>query len=253
MKNKLIVFALIFISKVAIAQNNFQGFAIYKFNERSTKLSVKNNPNVSAETLKKIEDHMNEKSEKKFTLTFNSFESLYSDEEKNAKKNKFELITRCGNEGDLYKNIKENRFLVENEFMGDTILIQDLLPIWNWELLNETKIIEGYKCFKAKAIVKDNILKENNCKQSIINDSVLTKETELFCWYTSEIPISQGPAKFYGLPGLILEVNYDDTNILCLKVIPNSKEKFDIKIPKKGTLVSQKEFEAIKIDRIPQN
>ena len=34
------------------------------------------------------------------------------------------------------------------------------------------------------------------------------KTIEVTAWYTPEIPINQGPADYWGLPGLILEVNF---------------------------------------------
>lgn len=59
-----------------------------------------------------------------------------------------------------------------------------------WKITNEFKIIGNYNCQKATTNFKNN------------NYSV---------WYTQDIPLSFGPWKFYGLPGLILEIN-DETN-----------------------------------------
>lgn len=62
-------------------------------------------------------------------------------------------------------------------------------------------------------------------------------------WFTPEIPVNQGPEMYWGLPGLILEVNDGKTVILCSKVVLNSKDKAEIKAPTKGTVVTQKEFD----------
>jgi GLPGLI family protein len=55
-----------------------------------------------------------------------------------------------------------------------------------WKLLSEKKIIGKFDCKKA---------------------SVEFRGRTYFAWYTMEIPISLGPWKFNGLPGLILEVD----------------------------------------------
>jgi GLPGLI family protein len=49
-----------------------------------------------------------------------------------------------------------------------------------------------------------------------------------------EIPVSQGPEGYWGLPGLILEVNDGKTVLLCSKVVLNPKVKAEIKAPSKG-------------------
>jgi GLPGLI family protein len=44
------------------------------------------------------------------------------------------------------------------------------------------------------------------------------------------------------LPGLILEVSYNGTTVLCSKVVMNPKEKIDIEAPNRGKLVSKTEY-----------
>lgn len=73
----------------------------------------------------------------------------------------------------------------------------------------------------------------------------LSNKVTITAWYAIEIPISQGPSKYWGLPGLILEVNDGKTTILCSKMVLNTKEKLEIKPPKNGKKVTQKEFDTI--------
>ena len=65
-------------------------------------------------------------------------------------------------------------------------------------------------------------------------------------WYTPEIPVSQGPDNYWGLPGLILEVNDGTTTILCTKVVLNPENDVKIKVPSKGKEVSRKELAEIR-------
>ena len=62
-------------------------------------------------------------------------------------------------------------------------------------------------------------------RQSDQESKPKTKTVNITAWFTPQIPVSTGPAKHGGLPGLILEVNTDNTSILCTKVVMNPKEK----------------------------
>ncbi|QBJ85672.1 GLPGLI family protein [Chryseobacterium gleum] len=59
-------------------------------------------------------------------------------------------------------------------------------PKLDWEILNEMKHIKGFKCQLARTITD-------------------TGDT-FFAWFTTEIAIPDGPFRFKGLSGLILEV-----------------------------------------------
>jgi GLPGLI family protein len=80
----------------------------------------------------------------------------------------------------------------------------------------------------------------------------MPKEVVITAWYTPEIPINQGPENYWGLPGLILEVNDGRTTILCSKIVLNVKEKTIIKAPAKGKVVSQKEYDETVIKKMEE-
>jgi len=71
------------------------------------------------------------------------------------------------------------------------------------------------------------------------------KDKVIMAWYTPEIPVSFGPNKYWGLPGLILEINEEETIILCSKVTLSNKEKSKIKVPSTGEKVTKKKFDEI--------
>lgn len=58
--------------------------------------------------------------------------------------------------------------------------------------------------------------------------------TEIEAWYTPQVPVGHGPAEFAGLPGLIMEVSFGGTTMLCSKIVINPKEKVKIQAPDKG-------------------
>ena len=71
----------------------------------------------------------------------------------------------------------------------------------------------------------------------------VNKETIITtAWYTPQISVGNGPGKYQGLPGLILEINDGKKTIVCTKIILNPSKKISIQEPKKGKVVSQKKF-----------
>lgn len=62
----------------------------------------------------------------------------------------------------------------------------EALPVFDWQYMDEKKMIGQYECQKA------------TCKFG-------GREYEV--WFAPDIPISDGPWKFNGLPGLVMEAN----------------------------------------------
>ncbi len=69
-------------------------------------------------------------------------------------------------------------------------VILEKLPTLRWEILNDTLNILNFKTQKAK---------------------VNFRGRDYFAWFSTEIKISDGPYKFYGLPGLILKIQSTDS------------------------------------------
>ncbi|WP_231491898.1 GLPGLI family protein [Pedobacter sp. Leaf170] len=88
----------------------------------------------------------------------------------------------------LYKNFSQKRLILSDQFFIKKYLIEDTLNNFNWKITNEKKMILKYNCTKA-----------------ITN----FRGRNYIAWFADEIPISNGPWKFCGLPGLIICV-YDD-------------------------------------------
>ncbi|MNK01300.1 hypothetical protein D3C87_190970 [compost metagenome] len=269
MKNKLICLFTTLLSVVSLHAQDFQGMAVYEsktsLGDMMPKLDSKE---ITPEMKKMIEERMKHMFEKTFILNFDKTASIYQEEEKLSAPGDnggMKMMSSfLGGGGKQYKNIKEKNLLIEKEMFGKEFLVSDSLPQIKWKMESETKKIGNYTCYKATASVpvdQSNLLNfkpkkgaeeemkkksSEELKSTNFMDMVeMPKEKTITAWYTPEIPVSQGPENYWGLPGLILEVSDGKTMILCSKVVLNPKEKAEIKAPKKGEKVTQAEFAKI--------
>ena len=116
--------------------------------------------------------------------------------------------------GKQYKNVSENQLIQSQEFYGKKFLVKDKLQEIKWKMESESKQIGNYLCFRATAVVPSKELSWFNFSWGDLNDdeNQEIKLTSIEAWYTLQIPIQHGPAEYWGLPGLILEVNSEFIN-----------------------------------------
>lgn len=258
------------LSLSAFSQKDFQGKAIYQ-SKTTINMDDWGGQKMSPERKKMIMDRIKNRLEKTYILTFNKIESSYKEEEKlespTAGGGRFGGMMSSFTPGTQYKNIKDGAFLQDQEFFGKQFLIKDELEKLEWKISGETKQIGKYMCMKATAMKKVNKMdwtnmrrrnrakneesekgevKKNDStvaiKKNPMDDIETPKEIEVTAWYTMQIPVSNGPGEFWGLPGLILEVSSGTTTILCSKIIMNPEEKEAIKKPSKGKEVTREEY-----------
>lgn len=279
---KKIVFASFFVFSYLVthAQKDFQGMAVYesKTSTSDFKSRFEGNKEITPEMQKMIEERMKKMFEKTFFLNFDKSASIYKEEEKldapGQGQGGFRMMSSMmGGGGTYYKNVKDKTYKVDKEFMGKEFLVKDSLVNYNWQMTGETRVIGGYNCFKATAVIpasktdfrnfrpkKEEEKKEDKAKEetkdgtktSFMDQIELPKEITITAWYTPEIPVSQGPEGYWGLPGLILEVNDGKTTILCSKIVLNPKDKAEIKAPSNGKEVSQKEYDEIVVKKMEE-
>lgn len=278
MKRIICLFAALFMMLSATAQD-FQGVATYesKTSMEDMKKFSSQNKEITPEMQKMIEERMKKMFEKTFILKFDRTASIYEEDEKLDSPNDpmaqgFKMMgSMMGGGGKHYKNVKTKTMLQEKDIFGKEFLVSDSLPGIKWVMVNESKKIGNYTCYKATAEVpvdKSNMMNyrpkkgaeeemkkksEDELKKTNFMEMVEMPDTKtITAWYTPEIPVSQGPGNYWGLPGLILEVADDKTVLLCSKVVLNPKEKAEIKAPKKGEKVTQAEFTEIMTKKIQE-
>jgi len=124
-----------------------------------------------------------------------------------------------------YYNKKDNT-LISRELLAERypVLVSESDIDFSWKITNETKNIGNFLAYKA------------TCQNF--------RGRNYTAWFTYEVPVSFGPWKFNGLPGLILEVMDDNFNIhITLREIqiPYNGE-FKIEKPQENEQLSINEF-----------
>ena len=248
---------LLFFSVSILQAQDFQGKAVY---QTKTKMEMDfAGSGIPVDRIKMIKERMKNRLENTYVLTFDKSASIYKKEEKLDQSSgrggmRFMMMGGAGL-GKYYKNIQAKTLSKESEFSGKNFLIKDNLVAYEWKMEQETKMIGENRCFKATTVIEKPVRNTNIRFGRRNNDDEDEKEKEdevekmeqiiVTAWYTLDIPVSHGPGEYWGLPGLILEVNDGRTQIVCTKIVMNPKERTEIKEPKKGKVVSQKEYDEI--------
>lgn len=97
----------------------------------------------------------------------------------------------------LFRNINDGETMVYRKITGDACSYVEQTGHPVWELTSETKEILGYTCQLAKCDFRGRIW---------------------HAWFSSDIPVNEGPWKLFGLPGLVLEAN-DEKNHYTYKAV----------------------------------
>jgi len=202
---------------------------------------------------KQMASRLKNRLEKTYILTFNQYESFFKEEEKlDAIGGATDTWGANFSRGDQYKNLKDSTLIQSQEFYGKRFVIKDELPKINWVKGNETKQIGNYLCFKAVATIPTETLNWYSFDWNDLTNSGSDEVTmsTIEAWYTLQIPLGHGPAEFWGLPGLVLEVSTGNTTILCSEISINTNDRDPIAIPNKGEETSIANYRKVVKERM---
>lgn len=227
------------------AAQDFQGVATYS-SDRKLEIQL-DSTKMNSDMQNQIMEMMRKQFQKEYTLRFNKSESVYKEEQSlespSAVSGMQVIVAGSGASDVLYKNSKEERFVAQRDMFGKAFLVKDTLTKLNWKLVNETKKIGNYTCYKAtttRTVETSSSFSFDEEEEK--EGDVKKEEITTVAWYTPEIPVSNGPSTYWGLPGLIMEVSDGDVRILCNKIVLNPKKKVIIKAPDKGKVVTETKF-----------
>lgn len=121
----------------------------------------------------------------------------------------------------IYKGIPKTKMTFIQNIFKDNFVYETVKDQFEWEIYPETKEYKNLKVQKATTQFAGR---------------------SYIAWFASEIPISDGPYKFNGLPGLIVKIgDKENEYIFEMKDFKKLKNKFTIKIPEKDFIETNKE------------
>lgn len=132
----------------------------------------------------------------------------------------------------IQRDFANNRLHDILKIEGKTYHIEDTLQAPQWKVLNDIKEVAGHICMNA--VWEDTI-----------------KRQTVVAWFALDIPSNAGPERFYGLPGLILEVEVNDgALVISADKIEPKKLGAELDLPKKikGKKVTEAEYRRLLID-----
>ena len=252
---KFKIFCALLLMIYSISAQEFSGSATYKTHRKSSieldSTTMAANPGIQ----KQLEAQMRKMFQKTYILDFTKSESMFKQKQEldgpKVPKSNGAIIMIGGMAGGrdvLYKNIKEKRMANKTDLMGKIFLIKDNLVSYDWELTGETKNIGNYTCYKAVFEKEEESIEIKMIDGEVKEEKGIKKRT-IIAWYTTDIPISNGPKNYGGLPGLILEVNDGNETIMCSELVLNPSKTIDIKEPTKGKQVSREKFSEISLEK----
>ncbi|MEO1253601.1 MAG: GLPGLI family protein [Bacteroidota bacterium] len=234
----------IFIIHSTKAQK-FEGIATYMSDRDMGELSI-SGKQFSKATQDQLQAQLKKQFQKEYELSFNLTESLWKEVESldsgPAKANANGVsITITSGDASTYKNTSKKSYIESKESFSKRFLISDELKERKWKMTGATKKIGSYVCYEA---TYENIREKKtfSISDETKKNKTVTDTTLITAWYTPEIPVPQGPDKYWGLPGLILEITDGKLSYLCTKVVLNPEKGIDIKVPDKGKEISPEEY-----------
>jgi GLPGLI family protein len=258
MKAKILLLVSIFFFSVTIPQAIAQGLTGRAYYKSSSQIKITmDSTQMAPEQMAEIQAQLKKQMEKDYILSFTQTESNWKQAESlgggpaSASSGGMTMVINTGSaDRVLYKNIADQAFEQEQEMMGKEFLVKDILEPAEWELTGESKKIGDYTAQKAiySKIIDSQRFSTGMTEMENVKDTI-----NITAWFTPEIPVSHGPENYFGLPGLILEVQNQGRVLICERIELNpSANPVKIEKPKRGKIVSREEFRVVQEEGMKQ-
>lgn len=134
----------------------------------------------------------------------------------------------------LKRNYDNNTLFDARTLLGKPYIIEDSLVKPKWRILNDLKEVAGHVCMKA-----------------VLTDTLRKQKIE--AWFAQDIPHQGGPDSFFGLPGMILEIDVNEGAMtLSADLIELKKLGTELDAPAKlkGKKIKKVDYDKIVKDHI---
>lgn len=170
-----------------------------------------------------------------YNYTFEGDKSMYKFDHWDPTMTIPEWYRKSDEENTYYFDHSTGKFAMTKNVWGTNLNIEDSIYNIQWKLGGEHRVIAGYNCRLASAVLMDSIY--------------------IFAYYTDEIMISGGPMSISGLPGMVLGLtiprlysSWIATNVDIVKVDAAAIKPLKAKKP-----MDRKELAKLLYDRIKKD
>ncbi|MEL7147536.1 MAG: GLPGLI family protein [Bacteroidota bacterium] len=165
------------------------------------------------------------------TLRIKGSKSYYSHYQENVEINTDDGYTfwHYKNDIDWYRDGETGEIFEQREKYKYPVLNAQHPATIEWEILEETMMIAGFKAQKAITTP----LKE---------DETTAPYGQLIAWFTTELPFDTGPERYFGLPGLIIKIQYTGRRESCTLKEIRFREVADWTIKNEGIKVTSEQL-----------
>ncbi len=210
MKKLLLIVAILFLNTSSAQQNNiYVEYSVKIYDEERLK-------GVDSDFRKMFVEAMDNAENISFGLIVTKSGSKFYDQERMTTSGNVNFVMGStaftGYTGEVFQYL-DNLYKYSPTLGRDVMVKEDLVN--NWELHNETKLIDNYLCYKAT-----NVNRVDNGSGRIFNHPVIA-------WYCPQLPYSYGPNGYSNLPGLILQLQVRNVVFAIKKMDLNSDLDFD--------------------------
>jgi len=243
-KNILLLSLFVFFTSQSQINRITYKNGIYGQNLDSIKLDKEKFKDIPKEKIALLEAFFKNQANVEFELIYDKNCSIYQ---------KKEVLVSDQDKIDPMNSIVDNKKYFKNNETKEKLYQTSLDKLYNvivpfdeykWTISNETKVINGYLCYKATS-VKEDIFNPYKQTKAIFYPEV---------WFTPSIPASYGPQGLDGLPGLVLEATLNGKKYLFATKIEFDVKSID-KIEKfeKGKTITSEDLEKIIIAEYEKN
>jgi len=214
----LLILVLAFVRPVSAQNTIFLTHGKIEYERRINVFAqIGNDDDQWSEFRKKLSNHFKTSY---FDLVFTRDKSLYRPGRESSDREMFNFWQAPAQDNIVWSDLDNNRSVSEKNVFEQTFLVQDSIRQIKWKITDENRVIAGFNCRRANAIIMDTIY--------------------VVAFYTDEILTDGGPESFTGLPGMILGVSLPHQHIswFATKVEATPVADAQVEPPLKGKKVT---------------
>ena len=152
-----------------------------------------------------------------FDLYFSKNKTMYQPGRENPDNNRNNMFDdNLAQDNVVYSELDSSKSFSQKKVFEQLFLVEDSTRKIQWKITDETRLIAGFQCRRANALIMDSIY--------------------VVAFYTDDIIASGGPESFNGLPGMILGISLPHQHVtwFATKVSAAPVTASQLKVPSKG-------------------